>query len=81
MQGAEHKVTGECRLNRNLSRLEVSNLTNENRIGILTQDRPQATRKSHTDIGINRDLDDPINVILNRIFGCDQLVFDVVQLG
>ena len=41
VQGREHEVTGEGRLDRDLRGLVVADLTDENHVGVRTQDRSQ----------------------------------------
>jgi hypothetical protein len=60
---------------------QVADFTDKNRIGVLSKDGPQTARKRHADIRIDGDLDDAVDVILDRILGGDQFVLDVIQFG
>jgi hypothetical protein len=68
-------------LNCDLRRFEIPNFPDKNFVRILTQDGPQTCRKSDSDIGFNWNLNDPVDVVLNRILGRDQLFFDVILFG
>ena len=81
VQRAEHQVAGQRRLNRDLGGFQVADFADQDRIGVLPQDRAQATGKGHTDVIIDRNLDDAVDVVLDRVFGGNQLVRDLVQLG
>ena len=81
MQRAEHKVPGQRCLNCNFCGLEITDLTHQNCVRVLTQDRSKATSERHTNIGVDRNLDDAVDVILNRILGRDQFVLDVVEFS
>ena len=49
--------------------------------GILPQDGPQAGGEGDADVVIDRNLNDAVDVVLDRVFGGDQLVLDDVQLA
>ena len=78
MQSAENRVPGQRRLNGDFSRFKVTNFADQNLVRILPQNRSQRRSKRHPNLVVNRNLHDPVNVILNRVFGGDQLVFDAV---
>ena len=69
MERREHKVTGKCSLNRNLSRLEVSNLTDKNDVRILTKEGPQGGAEVQTDVVVHLHLIDAEEVVLHGILG------------
>ena len=73
-------MAGERRLHRDLGRLHVANLAHQDPVGILTEDRPQAGGKRVANLRIDRHLHDPVDVVFDRVFRGDQLVFDVVEL-
>ena len=81
MQRAEYGVTGQRSLHRNFGRFDVSNFADQNLIRILPQDRSQRQRERHSDSMINRNLNNAIDVVLDRIFGRDQFVFDLIELA
>ena len=79
VQRAEHRVPGERGLDGDFRRLQVANLADQDLVGILPQNGPQAGGKRVADVRVDRDLDDPFHVVFDRIFGRDQLVLDAVE--
>ena len=79
VQGAEHQVTGQRSLHGNLRRFQIANLADQNGVRILPQDRSQARGKRNTDVMIDRNLHNAIDVILNGILGRNQFVFNRIQ--
>ena len=81
VQRAEHRVPGERRLHGNFGRFHIANLADQDLVGVLPQDRPQALGERVADRSIDGDLDDAVDVVFDRVFGRDDLVADVVQLA
>ena len=71
----------ERRLHGDLGRLHVADLTHQDPVGILAEDRPEAGCERVADPGIDRHLHDAVDVVLDRVFRGDQLVVDLVELG
>ena len=69
-------VAGERGLHGDLGRFQVANLADQDLVGVLPQDGPQAVGERVADRGVDRHLDDAVDVVLDRVFGGDQLVFD-----
>ena len=67
MQRRQYEVARKTRLYGNFRRFEVANFADHDDIGILAQNRAQATCKRHVDFGIDLRLTDTIDEILNRI--------------
>ena len=81
VQRAEHHMTGQRRLYRDLGRFDVANLAHQDPVRILPQDGPQALGERVADRGVDRHLHDAVDVVLDRVFGRDQLVLDVIQFA
>ena len=79
VQRGEHQVAGEAGLHRDLRRLEVTDLTDHDHIGVLAQDRAQAARESHLDFGVDLGLADAVDVVLDRILDRHDVARVVVQ--
>ena len=73
MQGAEHKVPGEGRLNRNLGGLEVTHFTDHDHIGILPQERAQRFAEGQPHRFIDRHLHDALDIVFDRVLCRQQL--------
>ena len=76
----EHHVTGERRLDRDLGGLEVTNLTDHDDVGILTQERTQRRGEVQADRLVHLALVDAREVELDRILGGRDVGLDLVQL-
>ena len=74
VQRAEDQVAGERRLDGDLGRLQVADLADQDHVGVLPQDRPQARGEGQADVGVDRHLDDAVDVVLDRVLGGDDLV-------
>jgi hypothetical protein len=72
-------VAGEGGLDGDLRRLEIANLADEDLVRILPQDRTQARRERDADVGVDRALNDAVDLILDRIFAGDDFVGDFVE--
>ena len=62
----------------NLSRFNVSNLTNQNNVRVLAQPRPQYTRKVEPNRWIDLHLIDASQLIFNRVFNRDDFLTGLV---
>ena len=80
VQRGEDDVPGERRLDRDLGRLQVAGLADQDLVRVLPEDRPQAGGEGHADLGVDRHLDQAVDVVLDRLLGGDDLVLDLVQL-
>ena len=74
-------MAGERRLNGNFSRFRISNLTDKNDVWVLSQNGSQARGKGNADAVIDGNLNNTVDVVFHRIFGSDDLVFNVVQFA
>src|SRR4030095_11547024 len=78
--GREHHVPRERRLYRDLGGLKIANLADQDDVGVLTQDRAERRGEGDDDVGVDRHLDDAVDVVLDRILAGDDLVSHFVQL-
>ncbi len=79
MERRENEVTGKCGFDRDFSSFEVANLTDENNIGILAQERSECSGEVQTDLLFHLDLVDTRKVELNRVFRSHDVRLDRVQ--
>ena len=70
----------EARLNGNVRSFIIANFTDHHHIRILAEDCPETSGKCHICFGIDLGLTDPLNVILDRIFHCQDVPGPVIQL-
>src|SRR5690606_13836254 len=68
VQGGEHQVAGERRLDRDLRGLEVSNLADHDDVGVLAKERAQRHREVKPDVIVHLHLVDAGQVVLHRVF-------------
>ena len=68
VQRGQHEVTGEARLHRHLRRLQVPDLTHENHVGVLSQDRAQRRGEGHVSLRLDLDLSQPLQFVFHRVF-------------
>ena len=80
VQRAEHHVAGQRRLHGDLGRFQVADLADQDLVRVLPQDGTQGRGERQADLVIDRALDDAVDVVLDRVFGGDDLVGDLVQL-
>ena len=71
-------MTGKRRLHRNVGGLVVTNLTHHHDVGVLTQDRAQGRCKIEPDVVAHRDLIDPAELVLDRVFYRYDVVLRIV---
>ena len=67
MQRGQNEMAGERRLDGDLRRLEVPNLSDEHDVGILAQERAQRRGEVEADVLADLDLIDPRQVELDGI--------------
>ncbi len=75
VDGREHQVTGERRLNRDLRGLGVADFADHDLVGIVTQDRAQSARECQALFLVDRNLRNTANLVFDRILNRDDLVF------
>ena len=80
VQRAEHHVPGQGGLDGDLGGFQVADLADQDLVGVLPQDGPQGRGERHADFGVDRHLDEAVDVVLDRVLGGDDLLGDVVEL-
>src|ERR1035438_8246141 len=80
VDGGEHQVAGERRVNGNLRRLGVANFAHHDLVGIVTQDGAQTAGKGQSLFLVHRNLGNAANLVFDRVFDGDQLVFVALDL-
>ena len=80
MNGGKDQVPGQGRLDGDLRGLLVPDLTDHHLIRVVPQDRPQASCKCQTLLLVDRNLGDPLELILDRVFDGDDLVLGRTDL-
>src|SRR6202158_3886484 len=84
VDGGEHEVPGERRLDGDLGGFVVANFADHDLVGIVTQDGTQTAREGQSLFLVDRNLSDAAQLILNWVFNGDDLVFvglDLVDRG
>ena len=71
-------MSGEGCLHGNLRRLQVTNLTNHDFVGILAKESTQCAGEIKTYLVIHRNLHNAVDFVLNRVFCSENLGFDFV---
>src|SRR5262249_23920465 len=72
----EHQMPRKRRLNRDLSRFRIANLTHHDLVRVVPEDRSQTTGKGQALFLVDRDLRNPSELILDGILDRDDLVLD-----
>ena len=80
MQGAEDKVPGEGRLDGDLRRLMVTNLTHQDNIRSLSHHGAKNALEGQSELMANLRLVDTRQVVLDRVLGGDNLHIRRVQV-
>src|SRR5262249_41568904 len=75
----ENEVSGQCRLDSNLRSLFVTNFADHDLVRIMAQNRSQAAGKGQPFLLVDRDLGDAVQLILDRVFDRDDLVFFIAD--
>lgn len=78
MQTGHDQVPRQARLDGDLGGFQVTRLSHQDFVRILTEKRPEGAGKGQTDAFIGRDLDDSLQLVLHRIlhrqdFGVDRV--------
>ena len=68
------RVTGQRSLDGVFGRLSIPNFTDEHDVRVMPKDASQRGSKGQTDLGVNLDLVDPIELVLDWVLGRDDLV-------
>src|SRR5436190_9262621 len=79
VDGGKHLVTGQSRLNGDLGSLFVANFTDHYLVGIVAQNRSQAAGEGQSFLLVHRYLGNAVQLVFNRIFNGDDLVFFVAD--
>src|SRR6476646_4730223 len=82
--GGEHQVAGERRLDGDLRGFRIANFSHHDLVGIVAQNGAQPAGEGQPFFFIDRDLRDAADLVLDRIFDSDDLVFvglDLVDGG
>src|SRR5437016_11586453 len=84
VDGREYEVAGQRGLNCNLRRFFVTDFANHNFVWVVAQDRTQTAREGQTFFLVHRNLRDAVQLIFDRVFDGNDLVFfvsDFVERG
>ncbi len=81
MEGRKDQVTGQRRLDGDLGRLQIPDLSDHDHVGILAQDRPQPVGEGEVDLGVDLDLADPLELVLDGILDGDDVLVGGVDPG
>src|SRR5688572_20337738 len=81
VNGGEDEVAGQRRLHGDLRGLFVADLTDHDLVRIVAEDRAQTAREREALLLVDRDLRDAAQLILDRVFDGDDLVFGRLDLG
>ena len=73
-------MAGERGLDRDLGRLEVTDLADQDHVGILADDVPEPGGEGQADLRLDGDLVDALQLVLDRIFDGDDLTVRRVDL-
>src|SRR5258706_272981 len=79
VQCRQHEVAGERRLDGDLCRFEITDLADEDDVGILTQEGAKRGGKIEPDLLFHLDLIDALQVKFDRILGRHDICFRGVQ--
>ena len=63
-----------------MRRLRIANFADHDFVGVVTQDRPQTASEGQSLFLVHRNLRDASNLVLDRIFNGDDLVFVSLDL-
>ena len=80
VDGREHEVAGQGRLDGDLRRLLVADLADHDLVGVVAQDRAQPAREGQALLLVDRDLRDAAELVLDRVLDRDDLVLDGLDL-
>src|SRR5579864_265190 len=75
VHGGEHQVSGERRLNGDLSGFVIANFSDHDLVRVVPQDRTQAAGERQPLLFVDGDLRDSPNLVFDGIFNRDDFVF------
>src|SRR6185369_8220892 len=84
VNGGKHQVAGKGSVDSDLRSFSVADFADHDLVGIVTQDGTQTTGKCQALFLINGNLHNAANLVLDRVFDGDELVFfalDLIQSG
>ena len=67
VQRAEDQVAGQRGLDGDLGRLQVADFADQDDVGVVPQDGPQARGEGQADLAVDLDLVDAVQVVLDRV--------------
>ena len=73
VQRRKNQMSRQRRLDRDLRRLPVPDLTHQNHIRVLPDDRPQPLGEGQVDLRVHLDLTDPLDLVLDRVLDRDDV--------
>ena len=79
MERGEDQVPGEGRLHRHFCRFQVSGFPKHDDVRVLTEECAECGGEGHTDRVIDRHLHDTFQVVFHRVFGGEDLIFDLID--
>src|SRR5207249_8516040 len=80
VDGSEHEVTRERRLNCYLCGFGVADLADHYLVGIMTKYAAQSAREGQPLFLVHRNLGYPLKLVFDGVFDCDDLVFLILDL-
>ena len=80
MDSGKHQVARQRRVDRNLRGLGVANLPYQDLVRIVPQDGPQTASEGEPLLFVHGNLRNAANLVLDRIFDGDDLVFFALDL-
>ena len=81
VQGGENQMPRERSLDRDLRRLQIARLADHDAVRILAQERAEDARERQPDRFIHRHLNDPFQIVLDRLFRGQEFRIDRVDLA
>ncbi len=66
-------MAGQRRLHGDLGGLEVADLADQDDVRVLTQEGPQQPGERQLLLGVDLALDEPVDVVLDRVLGGEDL--------
>src|SRR5947199_6075410 len=79
MDARKNQVAGQSSLDRDLGSLKITDLTHEDDVGILPEERAESRRESEADLFFDLNLIYSAEVVLDRILGGDNVGLGGVQ--
>src|SRR5262249_46490487 len=73
VQRAEHQVAGERGLHGDLGGFQVANLADQDDVRVLAENASKGVGEGEIDLGVDVALADAVDLVLDRVFGGDQL--------